>query len=65
MRQEGDTIIAEVENIWEYPEKVEDWWRKTEVNWHLNNWQVIQAKGAKVYVKSVRKVWDKLLSKLR
>lgn len=59
-------VIWEIENVWEYPEKVEKGWRKTPVNWHLQNiWQIYYSRGANVYQKALAKNKDIFLKKLR
>jgi hypothetical protein len=35
VRYEEGKMIGEVENIGDYSEKVEEGWRRTPVNWHL------------------------------
>lgn len=65
VRIEGKKIIAEVENIWKYPEKVESGWRSSPVNWHLRNGRVYNSVGAEVYEKSVKKIWQNLIDKLK
>lgn len=65
VRQEWNTLIAEVENIGKYPEKVEGGWRKTPVNWHLRNWKIYNSIGAETYQNSLNKVWKNLIDKLK
>lgn len=65
IREEWDRIIWEVENQGEYPETLEEGWRKWPVNWHLQKWEIYYSVWADVYKKSVQKVGQKLLDKLK
>ena len=40
---------ASIVNDSDYPWEVEEGWRKTAVNWHLQNGTIYRAKGAKVF----------------
>lgn len=63
---EKNRIIWEIENIWAYPERVEKWFRKVPVNWHLQNlWQIYFSKGANVYQKALEKNKDNFIKKLQ
>ena len=59
-------VIWEVENVGAYAERVEKWFKKNSVNWHLQNlWQIYTSKGANVYWKAIAKNKDIFLKKLR
>ena len=56
VRKEWNRIIWEIENVWEYPERLEKWFKKTPVKWHLRNlWQIYYSKWANVYAKAIAK----------
>ena len=56
IQRTNNQVIWTVENQMRYSEKVELWWRRTAVNWHLYNvWQIYNSVGAHVYRKSVQK----------
>lgn len=65
VRFEDWKMIWEVENMWEYPEKVEGWWRNTPVNWHLQKWEIFYSVWAMTYQKSLQKVWERFIAKLK
>lgn len=65
VRQEWDTIIWRVTNEWEYSEKVEWWWRKTPVNWHLRSGQIYYDIWAHPFEKSLKKVEQNFIKKLQ
>ena len=66
VRVEWNKVIWEVENNWEYSERVEEWFRKSPVNWRLANlWQIYYSKGANVYAKAIAKNKDNFLNKLK
>ncbi len=66
VRIEKNRVIWEVENSWEYSERVEVWFRKNAVNWNLKNlWQLYYSKGANVYSKAIAKNKDYFLKKLK
>lgn len=59
-------VIGTIENVGEYPEKVETGWRKKAVNWNLQNiWQIYNSVWANVYAKAVAKNKDIFLRKLK
>ena len=61
--QKGNKIIWTIENVWDYPEKVEKGWRKTAVNWHTPAW-IYFNKWANTYERAVlnnKKYFNKLL----
>lgn len=59
-------VIGIVENLWDYVERVESWFRKNPVNWHLKNiWQIFNSKWANVYWKAIANNKDKFLTKLK
>ena len=60
-----NTVVAEVENMSDYPERVEDWFRQKAVNWHLQKWEIYYSQGADTYKKSVRKVWERFINNLK
>lgn len=49
----GKWYQIKVFNDVDYAEKVELWWRKTAVNWHLHNWEVFRNKGATTYSRAI------------
>jgi len=65
VRIKGTTVTAVIENAWPYPLKVEDWWRKTPVNWHLLDGRIIRQKGAKVYERATDGMRGKVISNIR
>ena len=49
-------IVWLIENVWEYPERVERWFRSNPVNWNLVNLgQLYNAVGAGTYAKAMAK----------
>ena len=54
-----------VENIWQYSEKVETWWRKTAVNWHLVNWTIKRSKWANTFRDSLENKKDIIIKILK
>ena len=49
LRIKWNLVEAEIDNIWAYPLSVEQWWRKTAVNWHLLDGRILRNKWAEVY----------------
>lgn len=64
VQEQPNAIVWGVENIGEYSEKVEEWWRSKSVNWNLKNGQIYHSKWANVYEKSVQNKKDLLFKKL-
>ena len=62
---EWNKVIWKVSNQWDYPEKVEFGWRKTAVQWHLKNGTIYVSKGAETYEKSLLKIKQKFINKLK
>lgn len=63
---EWNKVIWEIENNWEYSERVEEWFRKTAVNWNLKNlWQLYHSKWANVYAKAIEKNKNNYLKRLK
>ena len=56
IRKEWSMIIGEIVNEWDYSEKVEMWWRKKPVNWHLKDWTIYYSKWADVYKNAIERV---------
>ncbi len=55
-----------VENIWEHPERVETWFKKTPVNWNLKKmWQTFYSVWAKPYERAIEKNKEYFVSKMR
>jgi len=66
VRMEKNRVIWEVENVGDHSERVESWFKKNAVNWHLKNlWQIYFSKWANVYWKAVAKNKDIFLRKLQ
>lgn len=65
VRIEGVKLIWAVENESDYPETLEEGWRKTPVNWHLQKWEIYVSVGADTYKKSVQKVGERLFDRLK
>lgn len=62
---QGNLVIGTVENEMEYAERVEDGFRKTPVNWHIDDRrQIYVSKGADVYKKSLAKASETLMQDL-
>lgn len=64
IRKEWNRIIWEITNEGEYPEKVEFWWRKTAVNWHMHDWSIFHNKWAQTYQRALAKVKSNFIKRL-
>ena len=62
----GSTVMGTIENDVEYAERVEKGFRKSPVNWHIDDRrQIYVSVGADVYAKTLAKAKDSLISKLK
>lgn len=61
-----DKVVWTVENVWEYPQKIETGWKRKAVNWNLQSiWQIYHSVGANVYKKAVEKNKTIFLRKIK
>lgn len=61
---QGNQIIGKISNEGEYPDKVEEGWRKTEVNWHTPAW-IYRDVGANTYRRALERKKSSIINNLK
>jgi hypothetical protein len=61
----NNEVIWVIENIWDYPERVERWFRNAPVNWHLDNGQIYNSVGANTYKRSLERKKANILKNIQ